>query len=180
MPEKKKPIISGRIPDGNVAWVENFYGRYFILAGEIKDDPLQPGKDVAIVLPRRFYPKMGPIISLANLTEAELDTLKELFDLAFELAKPIVQERDRVAQDEFDKGNDSFDRLYRRVPTLVVREGAKRENNPGLRQRHADLLDSSGGGEGVDGGVRRAGDGLAESDSNEVSTQNDESEDHES
>ena len=151
------------------------------MAGDINRDPLQPGDEVTLVLPKKNYvSSVGITLGLTTLTHAELRGLKELIDLAFELAEPVVQERDRVAQDEFDKGNDSFERLYRRVPTLVVREGAKRENNDSLRQRHSDLPDGSGGREDPYGGVRGAGDGLAESDPDEVSTQDDRSEDHKS
>jgi len=174
--QREKRYISGRVDDSKAAFTDTYMGRYFIIIGNKTEeqDAGQPGDDVVLCFPKKSYRRnTGPAISLTNLTYLELQTLRKLFDLAFEWAEPIVQERDRVAQDAFDQGDDSFERLYRRVPNLVIRKRPKRENSDGVRERPESLPQGSGGGEDSDGGVRGTSLGLAESDESKGSTQDD-------
>jgi hypothetical protein len=69
---------------------------------------------------------------LSDHTEEELKYLKEILDIAFYLAIPVAQERDRVAREALDAGDDAFARLYRGVPQLFIRPGLKREYDPSV------------------------------------------------
>lgn len=73
-------------------------------------------------------------ISLTNLTHTELDAMREFFLIAFANAQGIVKERDRLAKEGLENGDDSFVRLYRTVPTILIREGEKWKHYPRLRR----------------------------------------------
>lgn len=105
--------------------------------------------------------------NLSSLTEEELKATKAMFDLAFELAEPVVKHRDKVAQDALAEGDDSYTRVYRAVPVYVVREGPLAAHNESVRlgfipvpgDNDDEEWGSSDGGE-----LRTAGDGVATGD----------------
>lgn len=72
-------------------------------------------------------------IDLASLTEAELNAVEELFQTAFAWARPIVQKRDAIAQeeDQNEDGNPS-ERVYRAVPTVHHRKRISEEHSEGV------------------------------------------------
>jgi hypothetical protein len=74
-------------------------------------------------------------ITLTKLTSDELAAFKELCDIAFANAQPIVALRDQTAQEALDnEGDDSFQRLYRDVPKLTIREGTQWPHYPSIRR----------------------------------------------
>jgi hypothetical protein len=77
-------------------------------------------------------------LNLSRMTEEELDLLKELFNKAFEMARPTVQARDRNAVNDIDDP-----RNYRQIPRFIERERPKPPYLEGV----------SGGSEGDDGMV---------------------------
>lgn len=89
------------------------------------------GEDVSISL---YGKSVRFQLPLTTLTSEELAACKQIFDMAFANAQPIVAERDRIAQEALDEGDDSYSRIYRAVPTLLVREGQKWEHYPRLRR----------------------------------------------
>jgi hypothetical protein len=120
--------------------------------------------------------------NLTALTHEELLAMRELFNFAFDLAEPVILLRDRIAQDAFDKGDDSFIRVYRQAPQLIIREGTIRQDGESLRERPDNFLDGDfPEAEEVEevrsssGGVRGAGNELASGESAEIEPKNNES-----
>lgn len=94
---------------------------------------------------------MGASMNLTRMTEEELLATKKLLDRAFELALPVVQRRDKEANDALDQGDDTYPRVYRAVPQLVYREGAVTEYRESLHGRLEDLSFGDGDGRGDSG-----------------------------
>lgn len=109
---------------------------------------------------------------LTSLTEVELAAFRETILIATDAAKPIVELLDQKARDDELNGDDSDTRLYRGIPTVVVRKGALKQYSEELLQRREDILSRIGtqygsGGSAPDGSsevdlpdeeVRSAGD----------------------
>lgn len=124
---------AGKIPDDRVAWSEfslgklavNKYPEYHDLDEESDDEPKvddRLGPSVSLLLSSRFDAKTIKFI-LTNLTGPELDAFQRTILHAIELARPSVEIRDKLAKEAFDNGDDSYERVYRAVPVIVVREG---------------------------------------------------------
>ena len=125
---------TGRVPSDRVAWAEfstgklavNKYPEYQDSEGpEETDDRVVDeavGHSVSLLLTSRFDAKTIKFI-LTNLTGPELDAFERTFQHAIELARPSVEARDKLAKEAFDSGDDSYERVYRALPTFVVREG---------------------------------------------------------
>ncbi len=90
----------------------------------------------------------GSLMNLTRMTEPELLAIKQLIDQAFELALPVVRQRDEEADEAFNEGDDSFERVYRAVPKLVFREGAVAAYMQSLRNRPEDLSGAERDGDG--------------------------------
>lgn len=74
------------------------------------------GKDIFIHLSNasgRAFP-----INLSTLTVEELNALHEVIEHAFTAARPIVEERDRIAEKAAADGNDTFHRRHRSSPKV--------------------------------------------------------------
>lgn len=69
---------------------------------------------------------------LTGMTTEELEATRKFFDFLFDLADPIVRERDKVANEALAEGDDSYSRVYRESPTLVVRERQERSDSQGV------------------------------------------------
>lgn len=119
-----------QIVSQNWAWVETFIGRFHIWVDEDTEN-LSDEKNIQIFI---NHAKMRPMyLNLTILTEAELDALKDLIDTAFEWAKPIVQRRDKEAEDAAAKGEDSSWRYYRQIPQLVYRKRPEQTDGESVR-----------------------------------------------
>lgn len=70
--------------------------------------------------------------NLSAMTSAELNATRDFFNHLFNLADPIIRERDKVAQDAFDKGDDTYQRVYRPLPQFVARPWEEFTNSEGL------------------------------------------------
>lgn len=70
--------------------------------------------------------------NICGMTLPELEALREFFNNLFDLAEPVVRARDKAAQDAFAEGDDSYTRIYRDVPQLIVRKRQVGENGEGL------------------------------------------------
>jgi hypothetical protein len=92
---------------------------------------------------------------LTSLTEEELDAVKGIMEFAFELARPVTRARDRMAQDAFTDGDDSFTRIYRPAAQFVIRnrEAAKYDQSILDRSRAAFDRERSGRDSAIDPGV---------------------------
>lgn len=169
---------TGKLSDRRYAWLSTTIGQFVIMYfDENNEDNLDEETGPTI---RLFLPRHGgrPIsFNFTALTHEEFVLLKQFFDILFELAEPVVLERDRVAQDAAAEGDDSFARLYRAVPRLVVRERTIRKDGSGISSGSTDVLNGSGvagndSSSDLNGGVRGTGDELADDESEEGSTEN--------
>ena len=162
-----KNLTKGTYAKERLAWVNTLLGQqtlYFYEEGtEIAERTTEPGPTVKVLIPRLN----GQAVhwDLSALTIEELDAMREFFTLAFDTAEPVVRMRDKAAHDAFTEGNDSFARLYRQLPQLVVRERKEREHDQGILNGPSDVPsgDSDGRSEGSPaGGVRGLGGELAD------------------
>lgn len=148
-----------QLTENRYAWVMCEDGKYMILVGNDEGH----GQDVILFSPR---PGKMPDLSVAltNLTVPELDAVEELFKTALEWARPVVERRDKEAQDAWDAGDDSFTRNYRGLPTVVYRKRPESQHSEGLHERPEGVPEGDGGEPGESGGVRGTGSELAEPD----------------
>ena len=154
------------------AWVSVYFGQFVIWAdlrkdaeGNLTDEVL----DIKLVYP---IPNRPPVTwNLTALTEEELVSIKHLFDTAFEWAMPIVQQRDKEAQDALEAGDDSHSRIYRQVPKLVYRSGPESQHGESLQHGSEDAAGVPRDGDDPLGGLRGDGPDVAERDEGSSSTQ---------
>ena len=111
---------------------------------------------------------------LTSLTEAELDAIRGIFEFAFELAYPIARERDRMAQDAFTDGDDSFTRIYRPAPQFVVRDRTAAEHDQSLLDRSRAAFDRKRSGRDSDNEPGVSGTVLASVESEHPQAKDDE------
>ena len=181
---RRRYITTGKITEGRIVWLNIVSGQFVLLRGSHEEQEATQavpewGTDYRLYFPR---PGTKPVsINLTALTTDELHKFREFLNIAFDLAEPVVAQRDRIAQDAFNEGDDSFARSYRQIPQLVIREGAVGQDDEGVYFRPDDLPsgDESGRGEVgdlrvPDGGVRGAGDELASGEPSTPESEDDE------
>lgn len=145
--KKSAPILSRRrswILLPNVTVVEHGYPgnfRKFLIDEGDKDlfellDSAQPqpgDNEVALEFARG---NLKLFIGLTSLTAKELQVFENLVARAISRARPIVEAKDAVAKELYDRhGYDSDLRIYRDVPKLYVRKGAESEYDKGVLVR---------------------------------------------
>lgn len=147
--------VVGKMSDYRIAFTKNFFGS-FNVREYLPDDELdeevrayatenQIGPTVQLQLDlNRMRRPVG--LNLTNLTLVELEALRTIVNLAFDLAEPVVKDRDKVAQDAKDSGDDSYARVYRQVPEFVVRPGKVLAYGEGVLGRLEGILERFGGG----------------------------------
>lgn len=124
--------------DGRIAWT-SVEGVKFVLYLNRPDDypdddtpkPLGPHDNVSLSI-HKSKQRFPTTINLTHLTRPELDALKQVVDLAFATAAPIVDALDAKAEELKLQGDDSIVRLYRAVPDVHVRERLQPKHDPGL------------------------------------------------
>lgn len=133
------------------AWVNNYDGetvifvqdpeKLFTEEGVAKTTYLEFGSGHNVHV--TFNPtksRHSATIMLTNLTERELNEMKQLLDLAFEWARSVVQIRDREAREALEaSGDDVNPRNYRQVPQFVVRRRPVGEHGEGVRVGSEDV-----------------------------------------
>lgn len=129
------------------------------------------GPSVRLFLPR---PNARTIIfDITSLTLDELVKLREFYNLLFDLAEPSVRLRDKVAQDAFNNGDDSYTRSYRPLGEAVVRQRSLGVDSKSVQNRLDSFLERTGGYRSNQGGVRVLSSELANSKPEEGSTKDD-------
>lgn len=172
--------IDGKMSENRVTWLRTILGTAVIMfypPGVIPDDATDEEKDQTGPTVRLIIPQPGRravSLNLTALTSAEIVLMREFYNLLFDLAEPIVRERDKVAQNAYENGDDSFARIYRQVPQLVVRSGAIGPDYESVRNRLDDLSRGVRDGFSSADGVRRVGTELASSEPEKDRTQDDE------
>lgn len=152
------------------AWCSIFAGQFVIMVNN--DTKTVTGPDISILVHQanRKYPS---VINLTGSTVEELDALQDLFNSAFEWARPIAELRDKEARDAFEQGDDSHARYYRQLPKLVYRKRPESEHGEGVQHGSEDVSPLAGSPDDQHDGAGVGGDEVAERDSGAGSAQDD-------
>lgn len=138
----------GRVSETRIAWLTTKTTRTLAInhstpeeVREKFDRESEVGDSVylSITVPGRTRPLTW---DLTGMTTEELEATRKFFDHLFDLADPVVRERDRVADEAHSEGDDSYDRVYRELPTLVTRQRKERTHGPSVQHGPED---ASGG-----------------------------------
>jgi hypothetical protein len=171
----KSRFLNLALSDYRVAWTKNALAaitvRFFPpeASGDKVDDDtgellrnIQIGPNVRLdIKPTRAYKAIS--IELSGLTEPELKGLREIINLAFDLAEPVVKDRDAHAAKE-DPNFSVNPRVHRALPEVAIRHGALEKHREGLRDGPEDAPSGSGGAVSTGNGVRGAGDLVVDSE----------------
>lgn len=169
LPGMKTRERDGLMSESRWAWVRNTIGQFVVLVTPTENKP--EDKTIRLYHPIPNRPSVD--WNLTAMTEEELLLLKELIDLAFEWALPVVQNRDKEAADAFANGDDSHARIYRQVPQLVVRKRPESEYREGVSERSGVIPGRDRGAINPDERLRGSGDVLPELDSTNGCTSDD-------
>lgn len=80
-------------------------------------------------------------MQLCMLTSEELAAFRKFMELAFELAEPVVAERDRLAAEALERGDDSHPRIFRQKPLFSVRPARRKVARALEAPIHNQLVD---------------------------------------
>lgn len=139
----KKYSGSRKQSDSRVSFLQNIIGTFSLYLND--SAALEEDRTPSVVLTLPSHHKMSPTqIGLTSLTSNELNLLEEFLQLAFALTRPIITERDRIAQEAFTRGDDSYGRAYRQPSILVVRPRLRKdEETEKLFNSLIDILQAS-------------------------------------
>ena len=153
----------GAYVDERVAWVNTAIGQMVYMHYPEVPEQKEPGPTVKVLLPQQGARTV--MLDFTHLTGEELDAVKQFFEMVFQAAEPIVRARDKVAEDAFAAGDDSFSRSYRQVPQFIVRQRKDAEHGEGVQHGSSDVPSGELPGSDSDaGGVRGAGSDVAHVD----------------
>jgi hypothetical protein len=156
----------GRVSDSRIAILRTGITNQLVIS-EIDNDELNKEEKFSLdaeggmsYLLNIFLPGRPRPVSwnFSAMTTAELEATRQFFNYLFDLADPVVRERDRVANAAFEKGDDSYVRVYRPVPQFIKRERAKREHAQGVHVGPENPPQGDGSGGDLTGGL--SGDGA--------------------
>lgn len=99
---------------------------------------------------------------ITAMTLEELEATRQFYNTLFDLAEPVVRERDKAAQDALAEGDDTFQRIYRPVPQLITRQRKVGQHTEGVHNGSSNDADGAGDGQPPSGGVRGDGDELVD------------------
>lgn len=119
---------------------------YHQVMGHVVEDPNDKKNHVILNITRGNG--VGATIDLTRLTHAELVAFRESVLIATEIAEPLVLAADSEARKAADNGDDSDDRMYRGLPTMVVRSSILQfgSHNQSVLDRHQDVFPRVAGG----------------------------------
>lgn len=138
-PKKKS---GRRMAEERVAFMQNVFGTMSIYFSRNKTADRDNTPNVTILYGSN-NPKYPYSHVLSTMTTPELHLYSELINLAIEMARPVVAERDRIAAEANEEGDDSYSRIYRQKPQLIVRPPSEDESqHPIWNQLIARLFDS--------------------------------------
>lgn len=156
---RDKRYTEGRLSDERAVWVETYIGQFAIMRydkpweTDAQETIQEEGPTVRLMIPQRRGRSL--LFNFTALTHEELVQVRRFFDMLFEMAEPIVIQRDKAAQDAYDRGDDSFTRIHRSVPRLIVRKRPVSDDGEGVRRGPEEV--SGGGGSSGDQAVRVQG-----------------------
>jgi hypothetical protein len=109
---------------------------------------LEPGPSFYVTFQRNNkYRSSKFTIPLTNWTAEEVEIFRQFMNEALDLTLEVVKERDAEAQRRLEEeDDDSWSRLYRPVPKIFRKKGARREHRTFVSQRPdwASTVDQEG------------------------------------
>jgi hypothetical protein len=126
----------GRISESRRAWTRTYPAEFVLYVNERDEGSADPAADTTPTIVLFF--KVGAkavYLDLTVLTAEELAASKKLIDLAFDEAKPVCEERDRMAEEAMANGDDTHARAYRAVPQFIDRKRSERPDGQGIHVR---------------------------------------------
>jgi hypothetical protein len=109
----------GRVAKNKLAWLNTQTTRQVSLhvfnSGEYDEEngievSSEPGPSYVLMMP--VPGRKRPLTwNLSGMTQEELTATRQFFDHAFSLADPVTRERDQVANEAFQQGDDSYQRV---------------------------------------------------------------------
>jgi hypothetical protein len=178
----KRYKTGDRLADSRIASLTFLFGAWVIRQFTSVDTPDGDKKPIEYGYALHLdigTPGVKPLqLHLTSLTRIELEELKKFLNLAIDLAMPVVIERDRVARDAQEAGDDSYGRIYRALPTVVVRSGKIFTYREGVLYGPDGLPAEFGGRKsrsGHRGGTGGSGDGVADPEPQDAGAEDDQS-----
>lgn len=167
-------IGEGVRSQNRVAWLKSVLGEVVLLrfSQEEVEGKKEPGPTYRIQF-NKSGSRLPYIMTLTSMTSDELEALKEFAILTYSAILPIIEDRDRNADEAATRGDDSFDRVYRPLPQVVVRERTFSEDNQSLHDRLANVLKRPWVRSMRDVGARGNGNDLADDESKSSRAQDD-------
>jgi hypothetical protein len=93
----------------------------------------EAGDNIVLIMPVPGRTK--PLIwNMSAMTTEELEATRKFFNYLFDLADPIVRERDKVALDAHKSGDDSYIRVYRTLPQFIARSRKVDSDSEGVHE----------------------------------------------
>lgn len=93
---------------------------------DIEDDtPIESGDTLILQIERG---KMKIFINLSEFTTEELEALRGTLNGALDTAAPIVAERDKIAKEAIERGDNPYYRSLRPAPTVSFFAGRARRD----------------------------------------------------
>jgi hypothetical protein len=157
--------------ENRFAWLQTHVGTFQIMEYLPEEDEQEYGPTVLLYLPLPGRRSLS--YNLTALTTEELDKLEELFNLLITEARPIVAERDRIAHEALESGDDSHVRIYRAVPRLFIRKRPSRQDGDRVLNGSQDVPEGTGGDGDSSDGPGGVGDELADGESPDAGTEDD-------
>jgi hypothetical protein len=74
-------------------------------------------------------------INVTNMTELEVEAMREFFNMVVERALPGVRKLDAQAAEALERGDDVYARSYRAVPEIIRRERKQSAHGQGVPSR---------------------------------------------
>lgn len=182
-PRNPAYAVDGRMTENRLAWIRTHVGQFVAMyypEGTSEEDSEKTGPTVRLLIPSASGVGRPRGFNLTSLTTEELAYMREFFNMMFDLAQPVVELRDKVAQDAFEQGDDSFSRSYRQVPQFVIRTGSVGPDGESLQHRFAGVAERLSSDRDSAENLRDSGDGVAAGEQDDSGTQDDAAEGDES
>lgn len=165
------------IPENWASWIKTSrYHMVAILRRELApdEDNDAQGPDVMLYFPTRYNNLVrGFGVDLTEMSELELNAVEAFVNELFALARPIVQLRDKKAVEDYEQGRDDFSRMYKSPPEMVTRPWALGINRESIFERLAWDAGTPRSKRNSDEPILTDGDAMAQSDTLDSRTPND-------
>lgn len=170
-----KRKTAAKMSDDRIAWLKTNLGQFTFFRYLTNEDGEENENGPNIVLTIPLMGMRTRSFNFSALTAEELEATEKFFKLIFDEARPIVAERDRVAHEAFESGDDSHSRIYRQVPQFVIRQRPEPSDTESVHVGPESLPKGDGTDGSSDGDIRSASDSVASEEPTDSSTEDAES-----